>query len=629
MRKLVLSFIFLIATIVINAATYYIDPAGTDGAGIAGGVATPWKTLSYACTRVTTSGDIIHVNSGSYTETVQSVLRVGVSIEGVGDASYIHSNVGGSSFTIQAESGSPNTNGNQHISYIKMDGNSLTAYGAIRIAYRGNVEVHHCTIVNFNYYGVSFINGEPPPTYATGNKFYNNTVTNCSAFSGGNHGCLEIQGQDGMLIYNNTMNADRGGANCGDVIYAVEGFLKNVKIYNNTLTKTCIPGVTSWDFAIEIWNPLGGVEIYDNVIIGSIDISMAVRTTGTYSVWIHDNTIGQTSLLAKQSVRGVLIEINCQYVIIERNYIHDVAAGVYFQEEGVVFTVQYIYIQYNIFNNIGSLLNDTGWGVYWSVEERTDLADHIYVWNNTIIAANNAYTTRYGIGLPDIGTASTVSVRNNIVTGFDDSPVYATGVGSPTTTINILSIENNLFYGNGNANLPHYVSGMVPTNNTTQNNIISNPLFESGTDFHVQVTSPANNAGLNLGLTLDYDSVAVANPPEIGAYEYVSKGGVAPIVTTTAVTSVSSTTAVSGGDATDDGGAAITAKGVCWGTSVNPTIAGNHTSDGSGTGAYSSSITGLVKNTTYHVRAYATNSVNTTYGADIQFTTPNYLIVVW
>ncbi len=87
-----------------------------------------------------------------------------------------------------------------------------------------------------------------------------------------------------------------------------------------------------------------------------------------------------------------------------------------------------------------------------------------------------------------------------------------------------------------------------------------------------------------------------------------------PSVTTSAVTNITDNSATCGGHITSDGGAAITARGVCWSTNQNPTIGDNHTTDGSGTGVFTSSITGLVPNTTYYVRAYATNSEGTSYG---------------
>jgi uncharacterized repeat protein (TIGR01451 family) len=95
----------------------------------------------------------------------------------------------------------------------------------------------------------------------------------------------------------------------------------------------------------------------------------------------------------------------------------------------------------------------------------------------------------------------------------------------------------------------------------------------------------------------------------------------APTVTTAAVSDVTASTASGGGNVTADGGDAVTARGVCWSTNANPTIADTKTTDGTGTGAFVSSITGLSPGTTYHVRAYATNSIGTSYGSDVSFAT--------
>ncbi len=100
-----------------------------------------------------------------------------------------------------------------------------------------------------------------------------------------------------------------------------------------------------------------------------------------------------------------------------------------------------------------------------------------------------------------------------------------------------------------------------------------------------------------------------------------------PEVTTTAITDITTTTAVSGGNVTSDGGAEVAAKGVCWNTTSSPTISDDHTTDGFGTGIFISNLTSLEDNTTYYVRAYATNSVGTAYGQEVSFTTSEeYLI---
>ncbi len=94
-----------------------------------------------------------------------------------------------------------------------------------------------------------------------------------------------------------------------------------------------------------------------------------------------------------------------------------------------------------------------------------------------------------------------------------------------------------------------------------------------------------------------------------------------PTVTTTAVTAVSTTGASTGGNVTSDGGAEVTARGVCYGTTANPDLTGSHTTDASGTGPFTSTLTGLTPGTSYYVRAYATNSEGTAYGNSVTFKT--------
>ena len=126
----------------------------------------------------------------------------------------------------------------------------------------------------------------------------------------------------------------------------------------------------------------------------------------------------------------------------------------------------------------------------------------------------------------------------------------------------------------------------------------------NGNQYRVEVST--------VGCTAVYSSVSTLT--------VVSLGGL-PVLTTTAVTGITSTVAITGGDITSDGGSAVTARGVAFGTGSNPTIAGGITIDGSGTGSYTSTLSGLTPSTSYNVRAYATNSVGTAYGSQESFST--------
>jgi len=95
-----------------------------------------------------------------------------------------------------------------------------------------------------------------------------------------------------------------------------------------------------------------------------------------------------------------------------------------------------------------------------------------------------------------------------------------------------------------------------------------------------------------------------------------------PTISTTSTTDIKPNSSVSGGNILSDGGSPITARGVVWSTNPNPTISlTTITNEGTGSGIFISNLSGLISNTTYYVRAYATNSVGTSYGNELTFTT--------
>lgn len=95
-----------------------------------------------------------------------------------------------------------------------------------------------------------------------------------------------------------------------------------------------------------------------------------------------------------------------------------------------------------------------------------------------------------------------------------------------------------------------------------------------------------------------------------------------PTITTAAITNGTSTSLTSGGEVTNDGGSPVVARGVIWNTSSDPTITlATKTTNGTGTGVFTSSINSLQPNTKYYIRAYATNAMGTAYGNEVVFTT--------
>jgi hypothetical protein len=121
------------------------------------------------------------------------------------------------------------------------------------------------------------------------------------------------------------------------------------------------------------------------------------------------------------------------------------------------------------------------------------------------------------------------------------------------------------------------------------------------------------------------DQVTVASPGFAGQTVAVSGTGIAATypatVSTTAPTAVTTTTATAGGTVSADGGSPVTAYGVAYGIDPEPTVAGTHTTDGSGLATFTSALAGLRPGTLYYVRAYATNGQGTLYGEQYTFTT--------
>lgn len=133
--------------------------------------------------------------------------------------------------------------------------------------------------------------------------------------------------------------------------------------------------------------------------------------------------------------------------------------------------------------------------------------------------------------------------------------------------------------------------------------------------FKLVATSDLINAGVDVGLAFN------GTAPDLGYAEYTLEAEPsAPYIATISPYAITIASAKSGGYMISDGGGTISAKGVCWGTVINPDLTDNVISGGTGVADFVVDITGLMPPIIYHVRAYATNETGTTYGADEWFT---------
>jgi hypothetical protein len=472
---LTISFIFCL-TINGFAATFYISPSGNDVTGD-GSIGNPWRTLYKATQTVLTGGDIIHVNAGTYTETLQCSLAAGVSIEGDGITSIIRSTLTANFTELLSLASAEGTNGNQHISNLKFDGQNLSTYWAIWVKGRSNVSIYNCTIVDFKDRGILFsarsdLADDPPTTaYSTGNSFHDNIVNNCAAYNLSTgiygRGCLNIGGQDGMLIYNNTIiqNKRPEGYNGWPIKYINHGYLRGCKIYNNILTKIpfggSYPGETGWDFCIELFN-IQGLEIYGNTIQGSIDLNYNTRGAYAFCAWIHDNIMSRTTLSTKYE-SGIIFEFDTEAAIVENNTLNNISSGVQFNtRSGTV--ISDCVISKNLFTNLGHGVGSGSTGGILIISEGTNNAviTNLQIYKNTITAAPG-YEPLIGIDLTsgNNGSATGVYIKNNIVNGF----ILAWLKGSVPTKMTDVVLTHNQAAGNGNENEPSWPGG-DPTNYT-------------------------------------------------------------------------------------------------------------------------------------------------------------------
>ena len=271
----------------------------------------------------------------------------------------------------------------------------------------------------------------------------------------------------------------------------------------------------------------------------------------------------------------------------------------------------------------GDVTNDggaevTARGICWSIESNPTIAD--------------SYTTD-GDGTGDFisnvnglscGTIYYVRAyaTNSVGTAYGE--VYSVTTLPPTVPDVVLS-SANIYNG-----LNIATQAEVLTENcsaVTERGVCwstsHNPTLEDSHTVNGEGIGAFNDTLTNLEIATNYYIRAYATN-ELGT-AYSEEAQVVtpdyPTVTTSSVTNITAATATSGGNVISDGGATVTARGVCWSTAPNPTIADSHTTDGNGTGSFTSSLTGLTANTTYYVRAYATNSVGTAYGNEVSFTT--------
>ena len=524
-RILVLNF-FVFLSVAGFSATYYVDVSGNNGNN--GSSGSPWLTLTYACSKVTTSGDIIHLNAGSFNESARSNLAVGVSLEGAGtEATIINSKYvasGSKDGAIVLNSSSP-TSGNQSISNLTLTGSNLTATRGICINYRNNVTIHHIKVTNFLASGVFFRGSkqawdvEPTP-YASGNSLYNSTVNNCGTRSSTESASIRINGQNGFLLHHNSCTQTSRAAGQNGNIVGGE-WNKDLKIHDNVFTKTDDEG-SEWNFFFELWHWQGGGEIYANIFNGAatMDIVDVMKSSSEYGLKIYNNQylVASTVPFTAHQVYSITIEgrSHLEYMYINDNYFKNVPNAIEYNimvntgEGYTSFDVNHIYIHHNVLENVGmtDLSNYPIWIEGYGSDSNMKV-DNFHIYNNSIQGVNNSNKALTGIQCDVAGKFSNIFIQNNIITNCRN---YAITFNSNLAgaTLSGVTVNNNLYYANA-TNATDF--NITATNKTENNNITGNPLFVSSGDYKLQTSSPAINKGINVGVPYS------GSAPDIGAFE--------------------------------------------------------------------------------------------------------------
>jgi uncharacterized repeat protein (TIGR02059 family) len=533
-------------SLTVSGATYYISTSGSDSNN--GSSSSPWKTLAYACSKVTTSGDIIYVNAGSYTETTQCNLSVGVSIVGASKTAsiikcdYYSARTGGdvihAAIVLNQAEG---TNGNQSISNLTLDGDNLTGGLAILVRGLSNVTIHDCIIKDFFIGGLTFhANGSiysQPNTYATGNAVYNCTISNCSNVNGVNstynptgwnkNGCIEFTGQDGFIVHDNTFTLTSRAAGLNGDTFQGGSFCKGFQMYNNISTRLPDEGINGLSYHWETADTQGGFQIYNNQFYGgeqSIDLAANpdgqdghYKNSYAYTFYIHDNYFenNPNEPTSNNSTCILLEDENVNDVIITRNHFYKqpVVFGMD-ATNGITNSYNNIMFSYNILEKCGWQVGNTDKFIVRITNNGAGTFNNISFYNNVI--TGDQLTAMIGFLIKPSGTINNLNIKNNIL----EYCKYQSWLDVQNSgTINGLHADNNILYNNINNNDPLF-SGNSVSNYTLLNDIKTDPLFVSSTNFHLQSGSPAIGKGLAItGLTTDYAGTALANPPSIGAYE--------------------------------------------------------------------------------------------------------------
>ncbi len=477
----------------------------------------PCATLARACTVATRFGTTIRIGAGTFNESSLCTLATGVNIKGsgIGVTTINSTYTGTDGYLIRGYSAVEGVDGSHEISNFSMNG-GLVGSGAMAFRGRSNILIHDLSIVDFQNDGI-LVTGRPstsidvraPIKYAENIHIYNNTIVNSSSFLGGfGHGLIWFGGMKNFSIHDNVLTqvGRTPGTNGFNLKQLSYGWVKDFQIYNNTMTHT---DATNFDFVMEIWYILGCGEFYNNTTIGNWDLADIHSQSDTcdYGAYIHHNTLGPEAYSATS--HGLQFETAADNVVISNNLFKNVHFSIIIYDNTLqTFFTNYV-IQNNLFVNVAR-------GLYMTGSRGETLFTNWKINHNSFYGA--PVVSAEAVDLP-CGQTYNWEIRNNIIKDFARAPIFGFFCGTGATTfLDSVSYENNILHNNANSNNPFLNGGLTISNFQNRNNIITDPLFVSPTDLHLQAGSPAIDAGIDTTTLEDYNGF-IRWQPDIGAYE--------------------------------------------------------------------------------------------------------------
>ena len=471
----------------------------------------------------------------------------------------------------------------------------------------------------------------------------NNTMTKTGSAKRGGGGIYVKAGSfktviRGCTIESNTADGLAGTSDiAGGGVYLCDGTLDASTIKNNIITNRA--AASPFTLSTNGKCQGGGIFIMPQAVTTNPITVRNCTVSGNYS----EGSVGGGISIDPLFVAGTVITapVNVTRTIITNNWAYKAGGGVMTDGLEPTSTSNYVFANCVIANNESSTVAAGGGGAF--INNVAAYAGTVSFTNCTVVN-NKMLTSNYGgagiyynniksditncafWGNGGVTTFYNIKVKNTLTTNklincvfdshFNELEVSPVATPADLTGKVIVDVNNT-----GSTGGTLYANFTSPTNFIGKTLVAGDITSLASADWSIASTSACKDAGTTVA-SVTNDILGTPRPQgaayDIGAYEVKT---IPVLDATTAASSITSSSASSGGNITANGGASVSARGVCWNQSINPTISSAHTTNGTGNGSFISSFSGLQPNKTYYVRAYATNSVGTGYGAQISFTT--------